>query len=133
MTRLPLWLGCAVAGLVARPAGGADIGPASGSDEEALVRLHAEIVQLIAEPSCANLVHCRVLPLGSNPCGGPSEYLAYSSTVSNRELLEAKAYEYSFLEEEVNRKRAVAGTCHVLQEPRAVCIDQRCRLAPHER
>ena len=132
MKRLPLSLGCA-AGLALSSAGGADTGPSSGSDEEALVRLHAEIVQLIAEPSCANLVHCRVLPLGSNPCGGPSEYLAYSSTVSNRELLEAKAYEYSFLEEEVNSKRAAAGTCHVLPEPHAVCIDQRCRLAPRGR
>lgn len=132
MKRLPLLLVCA-AGLAFGSAGGADPVPPGGSDEAALSRLHAEILQLIGEPSCANLVHCRVLAVGTKPCGGPSEYLAYSSTVSNRELLEAKAYEYSFLEEEVNGKRAVSGTCQVLPQPRAVCIDQRCRLAPQGR
>ncbi|PWT74449.1 MAG: hypothetical protein C5B46_04050 [Proteobacteria bacterium] len=102
----------------------------AGSDEEALARLRAQITELIGQPTCSNLVHCRVLALGTKPCGGPAEYLAYSSITSNRELLEAKAYEYSFLDQEVNAKRGVVGTCEVLREPHVLCIDRRCRLAP---
>jgi hypothetical protein len=102
--------------------------PAAGSDEAALETLRAEIVTAIGEPRCANLVHCRALALGARPCGGPSEYLAYSSITGNRELLEAKAYEYGFLQEEVNRKQSAAGTCAVLPQPRAACIDGRCSL-----
>ena len=124
-----------LAGLVMGPglAQGADSAPAAGSDEAALKTLRAEIVKLVGDPRCVNLVHCRVLPLGARPCGGPSEYLAYSSTTGNREMLESKAYEYSFLEEEINRKQAAVGTCEVPPPPRAACIDGRCTLSPDRR
>jgi hypothetical protein len=106
---------------------------AAGSDEAALKAIHGEIINLIGEPRCANLVHCRILSLGARPCGGPSEYLAYSSITANGETLEAKAYEYSFLEEEVNRSKAAAGACEVLPEPRAACIGGRCSLSSDRR
>jgi hypothetical protein len=112
---------------------GADTAPSAGSDEAALQTLHQQIVKLIGEPRCVNVVHCRLLALGSRPCGGPSEYLAYSSGTGNREALEAKAYEYGFLEEEVNRARGAAGTCQVLPEPHVSCIDGRCTLSSERR
>ena len=101
---------------------------AAGGDEEALEKLHQQIVSLIGEPRCENIVHCRVLPVGSRPCGGPAEYLAYSSIAGKREILEAKAYEYGFLQEEVNRARGASGTCDVLAEPRVACVNGRCTL-----
>jgi hypothetical protein len=112
---------------------GGDGSPAAGSDEAALKTMREQIVKSIGEARCINLVHCRVLPLGARPCGGPSEYLAYSSSTGNREMLEAKAYEYSFLEEEVNRKNSAAGACAVLPEPRVACIDGRCTLSSDRR
>ena len=118
---LMLWLGCLL-----MPA----LAPASapGSDEEALVTLHQQIIDLIGEPRCENIVHCRLLALGSRPCGGAAEYLAYSSIVGKRDVLEAKAYEYGFLQEEVNRAHAVSGTCEVLTQPRVACVNGRCTL-----
>lgn len=101
---------------------------ASGSDEEALDNLHQQIVALIGEPRCENIVHCRLLALGSRPCGGPAEYLAYSSIAGKREVLEAKAYEFGFLQEEVNRARGLSGTCEVLAQPRLACVNGRCTL-----
>ena len=109
---------------------GDDMAAASASsDEEALNAVHREIVSLIGEPRCANLVHCRVLGLGARPCGGPSEYLAFSSLTANREVLEAKAYEYDFLQEEVNRSKGAVGSCEVLPAPRATCVNGRCTLS----
>jgi hypothetical protein len=70
---------------------GGDASPPAGSDEAALQSVRQQIVKSIGEARCVNLVHCRVLPLGARPCGGPSEYLAYSSSTGNRETLEAKA------------------------------------------
>jgi hypothetical protein len=102
---------------------------AAGSDAAALTELRQEIVRLIGEPRCANLVHCRVLPLGSRPCGGAGEYLAYSSITANREVLEAKAYEYGFIQEEIQHSSGAVSTCEMLPEPRVSCIDGRCRLA----
>ena len=101
---------------------------ASASDEEALDNLHQQIVAIIGEPRCENIVHCRLLALGSRPCGGPAEYLAYSSIAGKREVLEAKAYEYGFLQEEVNRARGLSGTCDVLAQPRLACVNGRCTL-----
>src|SRR3954470_18106717 len=101
---------------------------AGGGDEEALDSLHRQIVALIGEPRCENIVHCRLLALGSRPCGGPAEYFAYSSIVGHREVLEAKAYEYGFLQEELNRARGVSGTCEVLAQPKLACVNGRCTL-----
>jgi hypothetical protein len=101
---------------------------ATGTDEEALANLHQQIVTLVGEPRCENIVHCRVLALGSRPCGGPAEYVAYSSITGNRELLEAKAYEYGFLQEEVNRAHGAAGACDALAQPRVACVNGRCTL-----
>lgn len=97
-------------------------------DEAALNELHDEIVALIGDAPCANLVHCRVLALGSRPCGGADEYVAYSSITGNKDLLESKAFEYGFLQEEAMRGRRPVGTCEVLPRPRATCLDRRCRL-----
>jgi hypothetical protein len=108
-------------------------GSAQTSDEEALVSLHQEIMALIGEPRCENIVHCRLLALGSRPCGGPAEYLAYSSIVGRRDVLEAKAYEYGFLQEEVNRTRKVSGNCTVLDKPRLACTNGRCTLDTERR
>ena len=101
---------------------------AAGSDEEALDTLHQQIIAVIGEPRCENIVHCRLLALGSRPCGGPTEYLAYSSIVGKREVLEAKAYEYGFLQEELNRAQGVSGTCEVLAQPKLACVNGRCTL-----
>jgi hypothetical protein len=101
---------------------------AAGSDEEALDALHQQIIAMIGEPRCENIVHCRVLALGARPCGGPAEYLAYSSIAGKREVLEAKAYEYGFLQEEVNRSRAAMGTCEMLTQPKVACVNFRCTL-----
>ncbi|MFN0316475.1 MAG: hypothetical protein ACKVQA_15745 [Burkholderiales bacterium] len=98
------------------------------SDEAALDRVKGEILSLIGQAPCRNIVHCRLLPLGRRPCGGPAEYLAYSSGFSDRTALETKASEYAFLLEEIQSGQV--GACVVLPEPQAVCIDNRCRVQP---
>ncbi len=110
-----------------------DASAPADSDEVALQSMRTEIIKLIGEPRCVNLVHCRVLALGVRPCGGASEYLAYSSTTGRGETLEAKAYEYNFLEEEVNRKKSAVGACAALPQPRAACVDGHCMLSSDHR
>jgi hypothetical protein len=119
-----------LAGVACGPALASSGDPSEVSDQAALKSMREEITKLIGDPRCVNLVHCRVLALGSRLCGGASEYVAYSSTTGNREVLEARAYEYTFLEEEVNRKNAAIGTCSVLAEPKVGCTRGRCTLEP---
>jgi hypothetical protein len=111
--------------------GGAAAAPAWGqqlSDEAALAKLRGEILQLIGEAPCANLVHCRAVALGWKPCGGPSEYLAYGTVNGKGDLIQAKATEYSILYEDVERTKGASGACVVLPPPRVGCVDNHCRV-----
>jgi hypothetical protein len=98
------------------------------ADQDELLALRALIMQMIGRAPCANLVHCRVLALGVRPCGGPAEYLAYSSITGNKALLENKAFEYSLLQEDVQRAQGALGTCEVLPQPRLACVNNSCRI-----
>lgn len=106
-------------------------GVRAASDEEELVRVRKEIVKMIGDPFCTNLVYCRVLALGVKSCGKPDEYLAYSNVSgTNTELLETKAAEYAFLQEEVLSARPQSGECVLPKKPDVRCVDQRCKLVP---
>lgn len=99
------------------------------SDEAALVRIKADIVKMIGAARCRNLVHCRLLPLGLDACGGPAEVLAYSSGFTDITALETKASEYAFVLEEIQSRRPPpAGECRKRPEPQAVCIDNHCKV-----
>jgi hypothetical protein len=118
-------------GLLIPLLGAAVAGCASAADtaamEAEIKALRAEIVQQIGHAPCANLVHCRLLPIGVRPCGGPDEYLAYSSITGDKTQLENKAFEYGLLQEDLHRARGTVGPCVMLPEPRLVCVDNRCR------
>jgi hypothetical protein len=103
-------------------------GQQPGGDEAQLKALRAEILKMIGEAPCVNVVHCRLLALGTRPCGGPDEYLAYSSHTADRATLENKALDYALLQEDIQHARSVAGICVVVPEPRIACIDRRCRV-----
>ena len=106
-------------------------GSIGDSDADALVRLRKEIIGMIGEPVCTNLVYCRVLALGVKPCGKPDEYLAYSATAkTNEDMLNVRAAEYAFLQEEAQMANPPAGACVVPRLPRVQCVDQRCKLQP---
>jgi hypothetical protein len=103
-------------------------GQQPGGDEAQLQALRAEIVKMIGDAPCVNVVHCRLLALGTRPCGGPDEYLAYSSHTADRVTLENKALDYALLQEDIQRARSIAGICVVVPEPRLACVDRRCRV-----
>jgi hypothetical protein len=104
----------------------------ASTDEAQLAALRSEILAMIGGAPCANVVHCRLLALGSRPCGGPDEYLAYSSHTANRPVLENKALEYTLIQEDIQRAKSVAGVCVVLPEPRLACVDRRCRVVSEQ-
>jgi hypothetical protein len=101
------------------------------SDAEAAERLRREIAQLIGEAPCSNLVNCRVIGLGARPCGGPEEYVAFS-TWTKREEIQTKVLEYNFLREEMLSGEPRAGACVVLPEPKAACVNRRCVTVPEQ-
>jgi hypothetical protein len=103
-------------------------GLAQADPAAALAKLRAEIDGLVGQGRCMNLVQCRVVPLGSTPCGGPAEYLAYSWISTDKAALETKIAEYGFLLEDV-QDRQNTGACVVPPEPVAACVNNRCVLS----
>lgn len=99
-----------------------------GDDEVQLEARRAEILKMIGEAPCVNLVHCRLLALGTRPCGGPDEYLAYSSHTADRVTLENKALDYALQQEDIQRAGGVVGICVVVPEPQVACVQGRCRV-----
>lgn len=103
---------------------------AAESDEAALTRLRVEIHQLVGSARCRNLVHCRLLALGVSPCGGPSEYVAYSSGFTDIPALETKASEFAFIQGEMVDRQDPPKQCVSAIQPQAQCIDHHCRVVP---
>src|SRR5712692_10950832 len=69
-----------------------------------LAKLRKEIAALIGPARCMNLVQCRVAAIGIDSCGGPAEYLVYSWLSTDKGALETKIAEYTFLQEDQQKK-----------------------------
>jgi len=113
-----------IASLGAAPAHG---GGTAGNSEAELATLRKEIQRLAGNGRCNNVVQCRALPLGKRACGGPDEYVIFSSMTGKTDLLEAKVFEYTFLQEELLRGKPETGPCEFIVEPKLQCLQQRCR------
>jgi hypothetical protein len=103
------------------------------SDAEAAADLRQRITALIGGARCNNLVKCRVIGLGSRPCGGPREYVAYSIWDTTVDEIGSLAAEYNFLREELDAAGDEVGSCEVLPEPAVNCVSSRCVTVPSRR
>jgi hypothetical protein len=103
------------------------------SDAEAAAEIRERITVMIDGARCNNIVNCRILALGSRPCGGPEEFVAYSIWDTQVDEVRSLAAEYNFLREEVDAADGKVGTCNVLTEPAVNCINARCVTVPSRR
>ena len=102
-------------------------GGGTGNTQAELAKLRKEIQRLAGDGRCNNVVHCRALPLGKRACGGPDEYIVFSSLTAQADLLEAKTFEYAVLQEKLLRGKPETGPCEIILEPNLQCFQQRCR------
>jgi hypothetical protein len=103
------------------------------TDADAVVRLRAEIMALIGDASCRNVVNCRVVGLGARPCGGPAEYVAYSIWSTLSDDFGNLVSEYNLISEDLALDLEQTGTCVQLPEPAADCVHDRCVTVPASR
>jgi len=95
-------------------------------DEESknLEKMYAEIVVLSDNTkACTNNSDWDFIPVGSKPCGGPNEYLIYSSKINTTDFL-AKIRTYNAKQEDFNTKWEINSTCEVVPQPASIdCVD----------
>ncbi len=92
--------------------------------QEMLDAKKAEVMILINNTSCTGA--CNYIAFGSKPCGGPKEYLLFSSAV-NLAQLEDLVTEYNEMEHQFNIQTNAVSDCAVVLPPNNIeCIDGSC-------
>lgn len=95
-------------------------------DAQALDRLKAEIAEVVGDGRCSNVSFCRILPMGYDACGNPSAWIAYNNAPDIKEILETKASEVTFVEEDRMRGKPKPADCKPVRAPKLACINGRC-------
>lgn len=93
-------------------------------------QLHQRLQRLTADKSCQQSTQCKVLPVGHRPCGGPEQYIVYSSKSTDEKLLAITNDRYKKLKQEQQQRLGLRSTCQLVPEPVAACQQQQCSLLP---
>ncbi len=91
-----------------------------------LAALKTELDLLVGEASCSELNECRALPFGAKPCGGPWEYLIYSSINSDTLKIQEKVDEYNEWNEVINERYGYTSECSEAEAPQLLCLKGKC-------
>ncbi|MFD2724888.1 hypothetical protein [Hyunsoonleella rubra] len=104
-----------------------DVTPLTQEDEiQELATLKAEIEDLAGTSVCGDTFDCKFIAFGSKPCGGPWEYLVYSTSIDT-ERLENMVEGYNRKEAIYNTDWGVASDCAVANPPTSInCENNTC-------
>lgn len=91
-------------------------------------QLHQRMQRLTEDKSCRETAECKVLAVGSRPCGGPEQYLAYSAINTDEKLLAITNDRYTKLKQQQQQRLGLRSTCQMLPEPLAQCQLRQCSL-----
>lgn len=87
-----------------------------------LGELYEEIVSLAESEICTNPSDWDFVGLGSKPCGGPWEYIAYSKKINVKNFLE-KVQQYNDLQREDNIRNNRFSNCLFVGPPSGITCE----------
>ena len=123
---LPLGLACPALASGPTPAPVARAAPGAARLEQ--------VRSIIGAARCSADSQCRVLGIGTRPCGGPESHLAWSTVRTDARALEAAARAYAEERQRWHEKSGLMSTCDVRPAPGVACRRQgeraRCTLLP---
>ena len=94
-------------------------------DAQELYSLKARIDSLVKTEGCSEHEDCQILGFGSKPCGGPWEYLIYSTEIDTAKLNDlVKAHNSK--EGEYNEKYQIASDCSLAILPDSIKCENGC-------
>lgn len=116
--------GCEKVNPVCNTESSLSIGSAGSKEEDnaVLKQLAEELYQLSGSSSCTNRDNWKIAPMGAKPCGGPSGYIAYKSTIDEACFLIKLAY-YNDQVAVYNQKYQLLSDCSVPAQPKAVVCE----------
>ena len=84
------------------------------------------IINYISSFNCTT--GCNYIALGSKPCGGPWEYIAYPSNV-NETILTEMVKDYNQMEYNYNVQNGLISDCSMVMPPNEVnCVNGICKI-----
>jgi len=98
---------------------------AAAAESALLQRIEAEV----GLAACSSAAECRTLPIGSKACGGPARWIAWSSSASQEDRLQAWSQDLAQRQRQREAAEGRMSTCSVVPDPGAVCAAGRCVLA----
>jgi hypothetical protein len=87
-----------------------------------------DIRRLIGTPSCSDSSQCRSLPVGALACGGPQEYLPWSTVRTNEGELQGVAERFKVERQAEIKRSGEMSICIHRPDPGAVCVSGACQL-----
>jgi hypothetical protein len=96
-------------------------------EREGLASMRAEIETIVG--LSGPLSTCRSIALGAKPCGGPWQYLVYSTAQTDSVLLVEKVAEYNAREADINARHGSISDCMLVVEPPLGLRDGQCAVA----
>ncbi|MBV6645427.1 MAG: hypothetical protein KI790_08250 [Cyclobacteriaceae bacterium] len=93
--------------------------------QESLDSIRLVIINEAQASTCGQDANCLFIGLGSKPCGGPSEYLIYSSSLDTASIHSLVEY-YNNLDDQLNEKLGKPSDCSIAPAPDSVVCDNGC-------
>lgn len=98
----------------------------SGITQNMLTVKKQEIIDYINSFNCTESSSCNYIALGAKPCGGPREYLSFSSTV-DLSTLQAMVNEYYEMDNAYNIQTGAVSDCAIVNPPSIMdCVNGNC-------
>jgi hypothetical protein len=95
-------------------------------DRTELLNFKNEIESIVATSVCGDAFSCEYMAFGSKACGGPQEYLVYSTSIDVDTLI-VLVEDYNDAEADFNVKWGVISDCSVLNPPtNVICENNKC-------
>ena len=95
-------------------------------DHRALNQMREEIYALVGDAPCESESDCHFIGLGAKPCGGPWEYLIFSTAYTQARILRDMVGRYNEFEAEMNRAYGYVSDCAFAAEPEVGCVEGYC-------
>jgi hypothetical protein len=86
----------------------------------------AELNALVANNQCDTSEQCKIEPVGSRACGGPSGFTVYSTKTSNAADVIALSKTITSLERSYNSQNDMMSICQHLTSPSTQCVKNKC-------
>jgi hypothetical protein len=99
---------------------------ASQSHEARMAGLDMRIRAAIGTAACTADAQCKALAFGEKACGGPAQYLAYSTQGTDVKALESLAAQHRKASVDFNKASGRMSDCMVVVEPALACKAGRC-------